>query len=92
MSDVTEKRIVIEFREKARSAAHTEFMPVAEAEAEFERVSRELADAGTEGDRWLRVGNGLVVRPQEVHSMRLEAPLTASWSVEPIESIWNKQF
>jgi hypothetical protein len=66
-----------------------EFMPVADADAEFEQASRELADVGPEGERWLRIGS-LAVRPQEVQRMWLEAPLAASWSVEPIESMWNK--
>lgn len=72
MAEQTQQRIVIEFREKGRTAKYTEYMPAEEATATFEAFARALEEAGPEGDGWIRAGKTVVVRAREVHNITLE--------------------
>ena len=67
-----EQRIVIEFRDKARNPARTEYMPAEEAAETFDALARALEEAGPEGDSWIRAGKTIVVRAREVHNIALE--------------------
>ena len=71
-SGAAEQRIVIEFRDKARNPARTEYMPHEDAAAAFEALAQALEQAGPEGDRWIRAGKCVVVRASEVHNIGLE--------------------
>jgi hypothetical protein len=66
--------IVIEFRDKGRAPAISEEMPALDAKRAFGELASALEESGPEGDRWIRVGETVVVRAREVHNVALREP------------------
>ena len=70
--------IVVEYRDKGRKAGRSEWMKLADAQAEFDRVVGLLEQTKPDGDRLIRVGSELMVRAREVHNIHLERPARIS--------------
>jgi len=76
---MSDKRIVIEFNDKGRTPTASDYMPPEEAEREFARVAGLLEESGTDGDRWIKVGNSVVVKANEVHNIRLDEEIEPAY-------------
>lgn len=87
------RRIVVEYRDKGRKAGRSEFMKLADAQAEFDRVVGLLEQTEPDGDRLIRVGSELMVRAREVHSIHLERPARVATPAARLpDRSWDRGF